>query len=707
MKRFVAAAVLLLALGLGAYWAIYYQGLYLPSSQKDAPEIWFRAEGKSLQRWDGQEYSNVILRGVDVSSSQPGHYSTAYDASKEDYLRWFKAIGEMGANAVRAVNIMDDDFYNALYDHNTTHDSPLYLLQGTSVEDSVGDGSGDAYDKNFLDVFLEDGKTLVDIIHGQKDLPAFGIRSGGIYRKDLSPWVAGFLVGTVWYPDTISYTDNNTIRSGVYEGAYFQTVPGAAPFEAAMARIMDGIAAYETEKYGVQRPVGFLCDPACDFLEYEEVYARQLGKHAQTDPEHILPTKAMGAGCFAAYRLYDFCDSFADRLSSGQEQALAPYLSSLEENEPYGGYLELLSEYHTMPVVAAGYGVSSARGAAVMGQTPRSEQEQGRQLAEICRTLESDGWAGGFISTWQDEWERTSWNTAFAAVPSEHYLWHDLQTEGQNFGLMAFEPGTEEVCTLDGDPSEWEEEDVLIEQKGRKLSVRYDAEGLYLLLEGVNQEETVYIPLDVSPEMGSTVCEDPALSFQRQADLLLCLDGVSNSRLLVQERWDSMRERFLYETDRVDPFIHFPEKNGSFVPVNMVVKNPVLVEILSPDPRYIQRLGVWETGKLTHGSENRGSEDYDSLADFCFGQDCVEIRLPWLLLNVGSPASMKVHRDYYTHYGVEFKTVREIGIGAAGEEGDAPVPMASFRLRGWMNLEYRERLKDSYYIMQDYWRGTD
>ena len=62
MKRFVAAAVLLLALGLGAYWAIYYQGLYLPSSQKDAPEIWFRAEGKSLQRWDGQEYSNVILR---------------------------------------------------------------------------------------------------------------------------------------------------------------------------------------------------------------------------------------------------------------------------------------------------------------------------------------------------------------------------------------------------------------------------------------------------------------------------------------------------------------------------------------------------------------------------------------------------------------------------------------------------------------------
>ena len=111
-------------------------------------------------------------------------------------------------------------------------------------------------------------------------------------------------------------------------------------------------------------------------------------------------------------------------------------------------------------------------------------------MAEISRTLELDGWAGGFISTWQDEWERTGWNTAFAAVPSEHYLWHDLQTEGQNFGLMAFEPGAEAVCILDGDPSEWEAEDVLMEQDGLKLSARYDAEGLYLLLQGTDRGET-------------------------------------------------------------------------------------------------------------------------------------------------------------------------------------------------------------------------
>ena len=708
MKRFVTASVLLLALALGVYWAVYYNGFYLPSGEeRSAVKPPFRTEGKKLCRWDGQKYTDITLRGVDVSSSQPGHYATSYEVSKEDYLRWFEAIGEMGANAVRAVNIMDDDFYNGLYDYNMTHSQPLYLLQGTSVEDSVGDGSRDAYDEAFLDMLLEDGRTLVDIIHGRKDLPAVGIRSGGVYRKDISPWVAGFLVGTMWYPDTISYTDNSSIRSGAYRGTYFQTKEDATPFEAAMARIMDGITAYETEKYGTQRPVGFLCDPACDFLEYEEIYARQLGKHAQTDPEHVLPTDAMEAGCFAAYRLYDFCDSFADRLSVRQKQSLIGQLSGLPEDQPYGGYLELLSRYHTIPVVAAGYGISSGRGAVVRDRAPLTEKEQGQKLAEISRTLEFDGWAGGFISTWQDEWERTGWNTAFAAVPSEHYLWHDLQTEGQNFGLMAFEPGAEAVCILDGDPSEWEAEDVLMEQDGLKLSARYDAEGLYLLLEGTDRGETVYIPLDVSPEMGSSICEVPSLSFQREADLLLCLDGVSNSRLLVQERWNPMRERFLYETEGDDPFIYFPEKNGNFVPIYMAVQNPMMVDSLSPDARVLQRLGIWETGKLIHGSEKREEEDYDSLSDFCFGQGCVEIRLPWLLLNVGSPASMSVHRDYYVYYGVEFRTVREIGIGMARENGDGPVSMGSFRLKGWTGLEYRERLKDSYYIMQDYWRGTD
>ena len=47
-------------------------------------------------------------------------------------------------------------------------------------------------------------------------------------------------------------------------------------------------------------------------------------------------------------------DSFSVRLSAAQRQALGPLLEGLSTGEPYGGYLELLGRYHTMPVIAAG-----------------------------------------------------------------------------------------------------------------------------------------------------------------------------------------------------------------------------------------------------------------------------------------------------------------------------------------------------------------
>lgn len=708
MRKFIAAAVLLLVMGVWLYLSVFYGGFYLRLGGRDGPSVPFQTEGPSFQRWNGQSYDPMLLRGVDISPSLPGHYAAAYAPTEEDYLRWLEAIGEMGANAVRPAAIMDDDFYNALYAYNTGHTQPLYLLQGFGVRDSAGFGSKDAYDKDFLDALLRDGRGMVDVVHGRKNQAAGMTRNGSSYRKDVSPWTVGFLVGAEWSPDTISYTDHSPLHSGIYQGTYFQTTADATPFEAVMAQVMDEITHYETDKYGAQRPIGFLCAPSHDFLEYEEIYARQLAKHARTDPEHVVPLPSMEAGRFAAYQLYDFCDSFSVRLSAGQRQALGPLLEGLPAEEPYGGYLELLSRYHTMPVIAAGYGFSSSRGATVLDRPPMDERTQGQRLVKVSQALESSGWAGGFLSTWQDEWERTSWNTAFAAASTRQYLWHDLQSEGQNYGLMAFEPGAEDACVVDGSPGEWSEGDLLLERDGLRLSARYDAEGLYLLLEGVSREERIYLPLDLSPETGSAACVSPALTFQREADLLLCLDGTDNTRLLVQERCDPLRERFLYEAEGEDPFLDPPAQDSRrFVPLGMAVRNPLLVDELTPETRALQRLGVWETGRLVHGNGDSASAQYNSLADFCFGADCVEIRLPWLLLNVGDPAAMGVHRDYYQYYGVEFKQIQALWVGAAREDEENAVPIVSLRVKGWRYLDYRERLKDSYYIIQSNWKGDN
>ena len=641
---------------------------------------------------------------MDISASLPAEYATFHAATEEDFLRWFGQIGELGANTVRATGIMSPAFYSALHEYNTTHGRPLYLLQGSSVDDRVGDGMEDVYAEEFMGALTQDLKSLVDIVHGRKNLPSVSTRAGGAYREDVSAWVVGYLIGTEWYADTISYTDHNTIRSGSYQGTYFETTPDASPFEAAMAQIMDEVTAYETDKYSVQRPIGFLSDPEIDFLEYEEVYARQLSKHAQVDPEHVKARPAMQGGCFAAYRLHDFCESFTQYLTYAQKRQFAPLLEGLDTTQPYGGYLQFLGRYHTMPIIAAGYGFSSGRGAVMIDRAPLTETEQGEQLVRLCQTLEQDGWAGGVITGWQDEWERRSWNAAFATVPTQGHMWHDLQTATQNNGLMAFRPGEQAVCTLDGSPDEWSEDDFVAERDGVRLSARYDAEGLYLLVEGVTADDLLYVPLDLSDEVGSDFCNTvpaPALLFARAADFLLCIDGRDNTRLLVHERYDALRERYLYETEGIDPFTQIPrEDSGSFVPVRMATENPLLVDVINTETRAQRRLGTWETGRLVCA----GAGD-NSLADFCFGSGCVELRLPWLLLNVGDPSEMMVHRDYYDHYGVEFEQIDEIWFGLSGQDAAQAIEMHPFAVEGWNEVEYREELKKSYYIVQSYWNG--
>ena len=92
-----------------------------------------------------------------------------------------------------------------------------------------------------------------------------------------------------------------------------------------------------------------------------------------------------------------------------------------------------------------------------------------------------------------------------------------------------------------------------------------------------------------------------------------------------------------------------------------------------------------------------------------FTGDGVEIRTPWQLLNFSNPSEMMIHDDYYEHYGVENLHIDEMWVGFhAGERNEYRIPMASFPLEGWgKTVTYHERLKESYYILRDYWAALD
>ena len=83
----------------------------------------------------------------------------------------------------------------------------------------------------------------------------------------------------------------------------------------------------------------------------------------------------------------------------------------------------------------------------------------------------------------------------------------------------------------------------------------------------------------------------------------------------------------------------------------------------------------------------------------------MEIKIPWQLLNFSNPSEMMIHDDYYEHYGVENLTIDEMYVGIAdGENTESRIPMGSFALEPWgKTVTYHERLKESYYMLKDYW----
>lgn len=716
MKKFLIIAIAAGAVALAALYAVLYEGFYIDTGADENVEAVFTSREDAILK-DGEKFT---VKGVEVSASMPEHPESDYEPETEDYLRWFRSISDMGANTVKAAGIMDEDFYKALREFNERNDAPLYLLQGCVLEDAVNYGEGDAREQDYMGRLIEDGRRMVDVIHGNRIIMAGSHgRGNGWYREDVSQWVLGFLVGSQWDGDTVLYTNHETVHSGKYSGKYFVTGEAARPFEAMLAEVMDEMVAYESEKYGQQHLIGFANGPQTDPLEYRDdsnqlreayemtgqkqvTYARQLNKISSIDAENIQATSEVKAGYFAGYNIYDFCDDFSRFLSERQPDGISEIIEGIDKEAAYGGYLEFLAEYHSMPVLCCSYGFSTSRGVVSDRGFPITERQQGERLVDIYGSMIKAGWSGAVINSWQDRWELKSWNTSYAQDFTNNSMWHDVQTEAQGYGLMEF---TGEKRVIDGDAGEWTEDDIVCRTGELALSAYADGEGLALLVEGkgVSREREICIPVDVTDKSGSKEAKSAGLTFSHPADFLLCLSGTEKSRLLVQARYESVRSTFLREMTGEDAYISAPDADSEeFIPVNMAVENRTIVEYINYSNREQTYLPAFETGKLRHGSGDSSKENFDSLADFCYGDNCVEIKIPWALLNFANPEDMLIHDDYYENYGVEFMKAGELRLGVS-EKGGGKVKMKDFALE-WPEQTYKERLKQSYYIVREAWR---
>lgn len=724
MKKFIIVIAAFVVLYIGWDYAYYRLGWYIDLHPHQEVSTFMQVRGDAIYQLTDTGERAFEIRGVNLGSGKPGEWSTDFAIDKETYLRWFGWMQEMGANTVRVYTIQADEFYEAFYEYNREREEPLYLLQGVWVNDYVQNSHRDAYDDDFLGTFLDDCRTMVDVIHGDKKISLGRVASAGsgTYRRDISQWVIGYILGVEWEDVTVVYTDEK--YAGMegytsYQGDYLYSSADATPFEVMLTRVGDQIIEYESNRYKQQRLLAFSNWPTTDPFTYPDRVSNFFMKCACVDVEHIKSTESFLAGQFASYHVYPYYPDYLNYVDDWSAYGLdaSAYALGSGKHNTYRAYLNMLTAHHTMPVVISEFGVSTGRGMAQRDQNTgrnqgnMSEREQGQALVDCYKDIMQAGCAGGCVFSWQDEWFKRTWNTMYAVDLKRTPYWSDYQTNEQYFGLLSFDPGEEtSVCYVDGDISEWSEEDLAAEQDGISVSVKYDEKFVYFLVhkDGLRfGGETLYLPIDTTQKTGSSYCENYGLLFDRAADFLLVINGRNDSRLQVQERYESLRSTYAQNVSDFDTYLkeNQPEVDSPlFVNIDMILQTATVL-IYGDNTAPAE---TFETGLLTYGNANPSSPAFNSLADFICQGDYIEVKLPWQLLNFADPSRMEIHDDYYGgNYGVAYQGIDTLYVGAGTAETEGRIRLEPLALEGWGNsVTCHERLKNSYYMLQKLWTSS-
>lgn len=692
MKKFLVSVMTIIVGIIGLFYLVYFKGFYIHFPSNESVQIISKTEDKSILLKDSDHtFKEISIKGVNLASSIANYRATDFAIDEETYLRWFELIQKMGANTLQINTIYDNTFYDALYKFNYNNPNPLYLLQGIQVTDYANNSQNDAYSKDFYYSLINDARDVVDVVHGKKIISINKTKGSGIYTKDISKWLLGYMVGSNWSPDTIAYTNNKNYRRS-YEGEYFKTIKDASPFEALLADIMDQLISYETKKYKHQSLITFSTSTSTDPFEYEMEFSRTMDKYVALDPNHIEATENLKSGYFASYQFKQSYSNECKYLSSKQKEQLSLLLTEIKDLTRDEAYFELLSKYHNMPVVISWFGFSTARGTDEIGGN-LNEQQQGEALMNKYQSIIDGGCKGGVINSWQDSWERVSWNTSYAVEVEHTYHWHDIQSKNTGYGILGFKSNDIE---LNGNNNDWPDKEIIVEDEKMLVHALRDEKGIYIFVkmhESMMDKE-IYLALDITPNSGSKKYLDE-FQFDRAADFIIKLSK-NEGEILVHSRYEALRENYLMQITGEDPFINYPKQDDEkFVPISTICRSDTTDNIHLDNE--VIRNSVLETGKLIQGH----SED-NSLADYCYASDGVELLIPWQLINFSNPTEFKIHDDYYMNYGVESMLIDTIYI-ASFTGNQKSVAMNKMELKTDKVNHFNEYLKDSYAIIQSYW----
>ncbi|CCQ33611.1 membrane lipoprotein [Halorhabdus tiamatea SARL4B] len=692
------------------------------STDRTAPSLRYRVGADGFERRSEGDVEALTIRGVNLGMAKPGYFPGSAAIERAEYDRWLSAIGEI-ANLVRTYTIHPPAFYRALRAYNDDAPEPLLLLQGTWVPTADLLEAGDA--TALSPTVDRELRRTVEVVHGDTTLPDRPGHASGSFDADVSDVTLGYLFGIEWPPEVVEATDEAGADDD-FEGSFVRTT-GGSPFEQWLAGRLDTLATHETDTYGVQRPLSFVNWVTTDPLSHPYEPFRNEDR-VSVDPDAIGATEDFDAGTFASYHAYPY---YPDLLNETPEYV--EYTDHRGEPNSYAGYLHDLIGATAQSVVIAEFGVPSSRGIAhrdVHGrdQGRHTEREQGEMVAATYQDILAADAAGGIAFSWQDEWFKRTWNLDARSVPGRRPHWSNVETPEQRFGLLAFE--SPDGIALDGSPGDWadatvarpaESTDAPDERTLTGLRVSHDLEGLAIRLAFASLPDPMrWDRTGALVTVGLTGRERTlpiGSGLTSTADFVANLGGPDESRLLVESSYDAFAREFGGSAGL--DLDAYREGRAGFVPV----REPINLGYTVPPTGEVVPFEAVETGRLRYGNGNPDAPDYDSLTDVHVdpANDVVELRLPWLLLNVADPSTrQRIATDWDA--GLDVTDFDEVRVAAAtydprdGETSPSGTGVdsvahalpgragtrletTSYSWPSWDRPAYEERLKQSYHVL--------
>ncbi|RXJ02772.1 hypothetical protein DS745_05535 [Anaerobacillus alkaliphilus] len=662
-----------------------------------------KLNANSFEVYQDGQWKEILIKGVNMGMAKPGTWPGEAAITENEYYRWFQMIGEMNANAIRVYTLHPPHFYRALQRYNQGAANPLYLFHGVWIDEEPLEETLDAFYP--MEEFKKEITHVIDAIHGNIQVPERPGHASGNYTADVSPYVIGWILGIEWYPFMVLNTNEVYANLGDFDGKHVFT-KGAEPFENWIANIFDFTIGYELEHYHWQRPISFTNWVTTDLLEHPSEPTPDEEDLVGIDPNVIYLKDHIQTGQFASYHAYPYYPDFLNF-----DPDYLAFVDHRGERNSYAAYLQDLHAAHQMPVLIAEFGVPSSRGLThenPFGQNQGflNEQEQGDINAHLFEDIVQERMLGGLIFAWQDEWFKRTWNTMDLDSPYRRPYWSDAQTNEQNFGLLSFD--TLKI-PMRGSKDDWTGEP-LFENDKAVFFVDHDERYLYLRLD-IDPSLNARVLIDTIEGQGNTEVSGVTTA-GAGIDFVVEFNGLESTRIVVDSYYDIFY--YMYgEGLNMIPRLDYPSQknNGIFHPIEYVISKKMTI----PTTGEIIPFTSYETGLLRHGTADPASDQFDSLSDFYISDGMVEFRIPWLLLNIKDPSLKEVFGDIWSK-GIEASEfIDGIRFAVVVSEPDGKIvnsfpvlrnnslnatEMANYTWDNWEVRPYRERLKTSYYIMQ-------